>query len=99
MNCYNFSQFAKNEFFLKLIQFCYYCVKNTIYLEKKCNDSLYLIFSRSGVCHMTDFTQPLKNAAKRDSAGAVCNSGMGMLFFNVFYFGRYVKYNFLEGGG
>ena len=22
-----------------------------------------------------------KNAAKRDSAGAVCNSGMGMLFF------------------
>ena len=27
-----------------------------------------------------------KNAAKRDSAGAVCNSGMGMLFFNVFYF-------------
>ena len=32
-----------------------------------------------------------KNAAKRDSAGAVCNSGMGMLFFNVFYFGGICK--------
>ena len=42
---------------------------------------------------MTDFTQPLKNAAKRDSAGAVCNSGMGMLFFLMYFIlGEYVKY-------
>ena len=33
------------------------------------------------------FTCKIKNAAKRDSAGAVCNTGMGMFFFNVFYFG------------
>ena len=40
-----------------------------------------------------------KNAAKRDSAGAVCNSGMGMFFLMYFFLGGYVKYIFLEGGG
>ena len=39
-----------------------------------------------------------KNAAKRDSAGAVCNSSMGMLFLMYFILGGYVKYNFLKGG-
>ena len=28
----------------------------------------------------------LKNAAKRDNAGAVCNSGMGMLFLYIYFF-------------
>ena len=40
-----------------------------------------------------------KNAAKWDSAGAVCNSGMGMLFFNVFYFGGICKISFFWKGG
>ena len=39
-----------------------------------------------------------KNAAKWDSAGAVCNSGMGMLFLMYSILGGYVKYNFLKGG-
>ena len=39
-----------------------------------------------------------ENAAKRDNVGAVCNSGMGMLFLMYFILGGYVKYNFLEGG-
>ena len=29
----------------------------------------------------------IKNAAKRDDAGAVCNSGMGILFFMYYYRG------------
>ena len=40
-----------------------------------------------------------KNAAKRDSAGAVCNSGMGMLFLMYLILGGCVKYNFFGRGG
>ena len=46
-----------------------------------------------------DSKDSLKNAAKRDSAGAVCNSGMGMLFFNVFYFRGIFKIFFFGRGG
>ena len=41
--------------------------------------------TRTGVpelmCDQLDGDFSKKNAAKRDNAGAVCNSGMGMLFF------------------
>ena len=33
------------------------------------------------MCDQLDGDFSKKNAAKRDNAGAVCNSGMGMLFF------------------
>ena len=40
-----------------------------------------------------------KNDAKRDSAGTVCNFGMGMLFLMYFILGGYVKYNLFGRGG
>ena len=38
------------------------------------------------MCDQLDGDFSKKNAAKRDNAGAVCNSGMGMLFLYIYFF-------------
>ena len=47
------------------------------------------------MCDQLDGDFSKKNAAKRDNAGAVCNSGMGMLFFMYLICLHY----FFKGGG
>ena len=55
--------------------------------------------SRNLEFHVPFLNAPAKNAAKQDSAGAVCNSGMNMLFLLYSIFGWNVKNIFFWEGG